>query len=494
LTVDTDSHLIMTAIARHEPGTRLGSYEIRQLLGVGGMASVYEARHKALGKRVAIKVLHEHLAANEVSAARFLREGRAAAAIRHPNVVEVFEVGIHDGVPFLVMELLEGSDLASHLRTHGPLSPPEAIAILLPTASAIAAAHAAGVVHRDLKPRNIFLAREPPTGLRPKVVDFGISKLSQGEEDRALTATESLLGTLEYMAPEQARSAKNADERSDQYALGVILYESLTGQKPFEGGSAYELLHAIVTAPFATPRSMGVPLDPALESVILRAMRRDPQERFDSVASMGRALLPLASQQARAMWSVAFEANAGADVHAASGLQDSATAAYAGQGERTVTHVGTTVPESMALDTDARRVGSRLSRAWPLALFAVASVAVGTSALRSRLRLDSPTVGAPAATTSPSPSVLVGANAVEPELATAAPEVRDRTSAAADAPEAPPSPRRSVRPLQRPAVAASAVRAPPERPLGESAPLASPAPSASSTGVERGFNGAPIVE
>jgi serine/threonine-protein kinase len=297
----------MTARYRLEPGTRLGPYRITRALGMGGMASVYEAVQCTLGKRVAIKVLHEHLAANHVAAARFVREGRAASAVRHPNVVEVFEIGVHQGTPYLVMELLEGDDLATCLSARGQLSVAEAVDILLPTASAVATAHAARVVHRDLKPRNIFLAYRRRRELCPKVVDFGIAKVLHDEDRGDLTATETLLGTLDYMAPEQARSAKNATERTDQYALGVILYECLTGRKPFLGTSPYELLHAIVTAPLASPRSLGVEIDADLEGVILRAMRRDPDERFPSVEAFGLALLPFASRTSREVWQDDFE-------------------------------------------------------------------------------------------------------------------------------------------------------------------------------------------
>jgi serine/threonine-protein kinase len=291
----------------HAPGTRIGSFEIVRSLGIGGMGQVHEARHTRLGKRVAIKVLHRHLAANTVAAERFVREGRAASAIRHPNIVEVFEIGTHEGTPYLVIELLEGEDLGRRLLLRGRLPPAEAVDILIPTASAVAAAHAAGVIHRDLSPRNVFLASERRAGMSPKVLDFGMSKLSRADAGLSITETGTILGTLDYMAPEQAQSATRASERSDQYALGAILYECVTGQKPFTGRSAYEIMQAIARAPLASPSSLGVEIDPGLEAVILRAMRRQPSERFGSVRAFGRALLPFASQKIRDFWYDDFE-------------------------------------------------------------------------------------------------------------------------------------------------------------------------------------------
>jgi serine/threonine protein kinase len=280
------------------PPRRIGSYELRRLLGRGATASVFECRHTTLGRLAAIKVLHSHLARERVSAARFLREGRALSRIVHPNVIEVFDVGTHDEVPYLVMSLVDGDDLGEHLRRHHPLSVTMIADFILSVASALAAAHDAGIVHRDLKPSNIRLARDHLGDLTPKVLDFGISKLTEDDDTTDLTDTNGALGTASYMAPEQLRSAKRADARSDLYALGVILYECATGKRPFRGTSGYDLMHAVLTAPVPPPSVLRPDLPAALDAIVLRAMRRDPSERFACARELGRALAPLASEPA----------------------------------------------------------------------------------------------------------------------------------------------------------------------------------------------------
>ena len=282
-------------------GTRIGSYELVRPIASGGMGAVFEAKHSALGRRVALKVLHTQPAdatdaAREV--ARFLREGRAAVQVRHPNVIDVFDVGTHEGMPYLVMELVDGLTLRERMIHDGRMELPVLLDIMLPVLHAVAELHAAGVVHRDLKPANILLA-QGATGVVPKVADFG---LSRSYDDEPLTRSGTVMGTVEYMAPEQMRGNRNVTESSDQYALGVILYEAATGQRPFVGDSAYDLMHAVVTADLVSPSLRNQRLPAAFDVVLRRALSRDPADRFSCVDELAEALLPFAAPRRRTEW------------------------------------------------------------------------------------------------------------------------------------------------------------------------------------------------
>jgi eukaryotic-like serine/threonine-protein kinase len=286
------------------PGSTLGRYEVGRLLGRGGMGAVYEAVHRDLKKRVAIKVLSATLASEDAKQ-RFLREGEAASRISHPNVVDVTDVGVEGALSYLVMEFLEGEDLSNRLAREGSLSPRDAADILLPVCAGLAVAHDEGVVHRDLKPENIFLVRQRQGGVEPKVLDFGISKLT-GRNAMAMTGTIATFGTPYYMPPEQVRGARQADQRSDVYALGVVLYECVTGRRPFEADNIYSMLHAIGGGEYPSPRTVRPELPLELEATIVRAMRLDPADRFPSVRHLAVALLPFASDKSRVVWSETF--------------------------------------------------------------------------------------------------------------------------------------------------------------------------------------------
>lgn len=290
-------------------GVRLGPYEIGALIGHGATASVFEGTHTGLGKRVALKVLHEHLTADEEMRARFVREGRVAARLDHPNVVGILDVGVEGDVAYLVMERLVGHDSAAHFREVGRLPVNEALAIVLPVASALAFAHDRGVVHRDLKPANVFLARDRHGDAQPKIVDFGLSKmLTQTSETAPLTAHDTVIGTLQYMAPEQTFGTKHAGAKADQYALAAILYEALTGHAPFEDESFYALLEKVRHAPLVPPSALVPGIPPELDAAVVRALAREPEDRFPSVRAFARALLPMVDARTAATWERDFDA------------------------------------------------------------------------------------------------------------------------------------------------------------------------------------------
>lgn len=294
-------------------GATLGRYEIRRLIGRGGMGCVYEAVHRDLKKRVAIKTLMPSLSANQEARVRFLREGEAASRIRHPNVVDVTDVGAEGNTSYLVMEYLDGEDLATYIGRLGWLTPAQTADIMLPVAAAIATAHEQGVIHRDLKPANVFLATSPLGGIQPKVLDFGISKVMGDRGTMVLTGTGATFGTTFYLPPEQLQAARQADAKSDQYALGTILYECVTGQRAFEHDNLYTVLKNIAEGQYERPRARRPELSPAMEEMIVRAMMVDPAARYASVKELGAAMADFASPQARVLWAPFFGGATGYD-------------------------------------------------------------------------------------------------------------------------------------------------------------------------------------
>jgi hypothetical protein len=282
--------------------SRFGPYALIRCIASGGMGVVCEAEDTLLGHRVALKLLHAHIAARPGASVRFLREGRAAARVRHPHVVQVFALGEEQGTAYIAMELVDGDDLSKVLRRRGILGVEDALDLVLPVIAAVAAAHDAGVIHRDLKPSNVCIASRMGGHPWPKVVDFGVSKVIAADGALASTITDAIVGTAPYMAPEQAQAGSNASFGSDQYSLAVLLYKCVTGDLPFSGRSVYETLQSMMTAPLAPPSSRvscAQRIPPALDAAVLRAMSRNPADRFPSVRDLGAALLPLASERTR---------------------------------------------------------------------------------------------------------------------------------------------------------------------------------------------------
>lgn len=282
-------------------GTTLNStYAVERLLGEGGMGRVYLAQHKRITKkRVAIKVLHADLARDPQVLARFQREAESAAVISHPNVVTVLDVDVTPrGMPYMVCEFLEGIDLADHLKEVQRLDVVDAVSITRQLCQGLAAAHARGVIHRDLKPPNIFLvgdfSKGAPQHLFAKVLDFGLSRFHGGEGEQNLTKTGFIMGTPSYMAPEQARGQR-VDQRADVYGLGTILYTVLTGRAPFQGETPQAIILALLNSEPPRPRSLVPTIPPHLELVIERAMARNPEERYPDMAAFEQALDALPS-------------------------------------------------------------------------------------------------------------------------------------------------------------------------------------------------------
>jgi serine/threonine-protein kinase len=284
--------------AAAENGALLGGkYRVLRKLGEGGMGEVVLARHAELDQLVAIKLLRSDVAAAPAALQRFLREARAVARIESENVVRVFDVGrFDDGNAYMVMEYLEGEDLAQRL-TRGPLPVEEAVGYVLQACVAIAEAHRVGVIHRDLKPSNLFLARRRDGSSMVKVVDFGISKLmSRGDRAELALTSDLLLGTPYYMAPEQLAADGQTDARTDVWALGMILFELLTGEGPFEADNLPQLCTRIM---HATARRISqlrpeAHFPPGLEDVIDLCLAKDPKSRFADAVDLAVALTPFA--------------------------------------------------------------------------------------------------------------------------------------------------------------------------------------------------------
>ncbi len=287
---------------RLEPGAELAHYQVVRLIGEGGMAEVYEAHNKRLDKRVALKVMRAHLSESDDAVERFLREGKNAARLRHPNVVEMFDFGVEQGMPYLVLEYLEGETLAEMLDRTPKLALPDAIGVMLPIISAIASGHEHGVIHRDLKPENVFLARDGRT-MTPKLMDYGVSRVLKADAPGdSLTIAKTVVGTPEYMAPEQARGEKPITERADIYALGIMLYELTTGRLPRTGRNLADLLRAVAFEKVKPPRELEPDLPEAFEATLMKALASKACDRHVSAESLALALLPFASPQARAYW------------------------------------------------------------------------------------------------------------------------------------------------------------------------------------------------
>jgi serine/threonine protein kinase len=267
------------------------AYQIIRLVGEGGMGRVYEARHLRLkDRRFAIKVLHPELARDPDVVARFQREAESASSIGHPNVIDVYDVHrTPDGVPYIVGEFLEGQEFGGELQNGGRIDIPKAVHVTRQVCRALTAAHRKGIVHRDMKPENVFLV-DHDGALSVKVIDFGISTAGQAGKNN-LTKTGMIMGTPSYMAPEQARGDK-VDHRADIYAVGAMLYHAVTGKKPFESDDPASTLSLVLTEEPERPHKINRHIPEALELVIQHAMAKEPADRYQSMEELEMALEP----------------------------------------------------------------------------------------------------------------------------------------------------------------------------------------------------------
>lgn len=273
-----------------------GKYRVVDLIGEGGMGTVYEAEQQAIGRHVAVKVLRPENAQKSDAIERMRHEARVVGQIGHPNICQVFDIGqLSDGTPYLVMERLRGQTLAKRLEVRGPVPYGEVVEIAIQVLAALEAAHRKGVIHRDLKPDNIFLA-ERASGSVAKVLDFGISKATSLEDKpHHLTRTGMVMGTPYYMAPEQALGERNLDGRLDVWGMGVVLYEALSGRRPFVAKNYNALLVQILTAEAEPLERVVVGLPAGLSAVVHRALAKKREDRFSSARELGEALQPFRS-------------------------------------------------------------------------------------------------------------------------------------------------------------------------------------------------------
>lgn len=291
----TDS--VPAPVAAITPGEVIAErYLVGEVLGGGGMGVVCAGQHLLLGTPVAIKLIHPELKDNQEAVQRFMNEARAAAALKGEHIARVFDVGVlGSGEPYLVMEQLEGMGLDQYLHDRGPLDQAEAVDIVLQTCEGLAEAHASGLVHRDIKPANLFLARGVGTQFSLKILDFGIAKQVVPQEAPGLTNPGKSLGSPWYMSPEQMLAPANVDPRADVWSLGILLYELLTAQRPFDGETVPQVCATVLTAPAPKPSEARAGLDPELDGIVLRCLEKEPERRFASVTDLAQALASFAS-------------------------------------------------------------------------------------------------------------------------------------------------------------------------------------------------------
>jgi eukaryotic-like serine/threonine-protein kinase len=437
----------------HVGDVLVGKYRVDGVIGTGGMGVVVQATHLMLKDKVAVKYLRWPGMADDETIARFLREAQAAARIKSPHVARVVDVGTLDnGSPYLVMELLDGSDLGGLVEKDGPLPVELAVTLMLQTCEALASAHASGVIHRDVKPSNLFLTRGPAGEPVVKVLDFGISKVTNlSASSGDLTLTQRSMGSPLYMSPEQMRSARNVDVRTDVWSLGVVLYELLTGAAPFVAETIPEL-YALVLDADSRPPPLGVQrkdLPPGLDDIVQKCLQKGAEGRYPNVAALAADLAPFGGPggdasaertrrilQAAGLATVSSAPRPPSESRCTSRPEERAAPA---QGSSTATSFGQTGP---AAHTSRGRTIAFVASGLAL----LVGIGIGVSVVR---RGEAPLPSAPAAA---SASALLSASPVASvsEARDATPTVAldpsDRAAPAASSTKSPPKQARTAAP------------------------------------------------
>ncbi len=454
--------LIVIVLDPLQPGEVLAEkYRIDGALGVGGMGMVFAAHHLKLDQRVAIKVLHPELLSSSDAVGRFVREARAAVRIQSEHVARIWDVETRDdGTPYIVMEFLEGEDLAAWLQAHGPLPVQQAVEFVLQAGEAIAEAHTLGIVHRDLKPSNLFVIRRADGLLSVKVLDFGIAKVERSSTaltEQSVTNPSAVVGSPRYMSPEQLQSPIDIDLRSDIWSLGIVLYELLSGDCPFTGVTLGKLIADIVSMPPAPLRERLPNVPEGLEAVILKCLERDRNQRYASIAEFASALQRFAPKRARA----SVDRIIGVQ-NAALGL-DLSSSSMALEAEGSKTLAVTVTPIQPVVASRVPRFG-----AWVALVLGGVGIVLGAAGW-SLLAAPAPAptvvkVPPTALTVGPNATGLAGRPSVGDEASASAQPVPQALPAASNEPAASPRPR----PRKLP---------PPAPTPGPNVPAAKPAPA-----------------